>query len=265
MSNRLTPTADFVEAGHGPLVVLAHASMSNARQWSGLVEVLDDRFRLRALNLIGYGRTPAWDGASPPTLDDYADVVLSAIPPEAEGVTLIGHSFGGAVAMQAARRLGRRAARLVLIEPSIFSLLRAGGRHEAFAEIAALPADMRRLAPEAAAERFIGYWIGAAGWAATPLERKAGYARQLGLALHELGAAFADRTTLREWAEALPARTLILCAGDTTRPSREVVELLSLAGRAWEFARVPEGGHMSPLTRPALVNGIIAAFLDRPS
>lgn len=258
------PRADFIEAGTGPLVVLVHASMSGARQWSSLSQALADRFRLRALNFFGYGRTPAWPAERPPSLDDYADLVVSAVPPGARDVALIGHSFGGAVAMQAARRLGRQMAKLVLIEPSIFSLLESGGRSEAYAEIAAVATDMTRLPPEQAAERFIGYWTGGASWAATPPERQAAYVRAVDLVRHEFAAAFGSRTALREWRASLPRRTLVIAAADTKRPSREVVELLLLAGGGWEFARVPDGGHMSPLTRPQIVNPIVAAYLEHP-
>lgn len=255
--------ASYIEAGSGPLVVLVHSSMAGARQWSSLIETLRGRFRLRAINLFGYGRTPEWAAAQPPTLDDYADLVIAAIPPEAGRVALVGHSFGGAVAMQAARRLGARAAKLVLIEPSIFSLLAPCGRHEAHAEIAAVADSMTRLAPEAAAEQFIGYWTGETAWAATPPERKEAFMRGVGLVRHEFGAAFAARTTLAEWGQALPRRTLILCAAETKRSSREVVELLALAGGGWEFARVADGGHMSPLTHANLVNPLVGGFLQR--
>jgi pimeloyl-ACP methyl ester carboxylesterase len=264
MSNRRLFAADFVDAGTGPLAVLVHASMSGARQWGALAQSLQDRFRVRALNLFGYGRTPAWPAAEAPSLDDYADLVLSAIPPDARGISLVGHSFGGAVAMQAARRLGARAAKLVLIEPSLFSLLELGGRSEALAEIASVPADMARLAPEEAAERFIGYWTGPASWTGSAPERKAAYVRCVSLVLNEFRAALTSRTTLDEWRASLPRRTLVIAASDTKRSSREVVELLSLTGAGWEFARVPEGGHMSPLTQPQLVNPVIADFLDRP-
>jgi len=37
-----------------------------------------------------------------------------------------------------------------------------------------------------------------------------------------------------------------------------------LAGAGCDRAYVPEGGHMSPITRAGLVNPIIADYLDRP-
>jgi pimeloyl-ACP methyl ester carboxylesterase len=263
MSDRRLFAADFVEAGTGPLVLLVHASLSGARQWGALTDALKSRYRVRALNLFGYGRTADLPGDRPPALDDYAELVLSAIPGEARTVMLVGHSFGGAVAMQAARRLGKRAARLVLIEPSIFSLLEVSGRSEAYAEITAVARDMGLNPPEQAAQRFIDYWSGPGAWTATPEARRAAYMRGVGLVRREFGAAFGQRTTLDEWSVALPRKTLVTFAADTTRPSREIADLLSLAGAGWEFARIPRGGHMSPLTQPDLVNPVIAQFLDR--
>ncbi len=160
MSARRLFAPDYSDAGTGPLVVMLHASLSHARQWGALTAALEQRYSTRALNLFGYGRTPAWPAPAVPTLDDYADLVLAAIPAGAEDVTLIGHSFGGAVAMQAALRLGARAAKLVLLEPSIFALLEMCGRREAYAEIRSLARDAGLDPPDRAAERFIDYWSG---------------------------------------------------------------------------------------------------------
>jgi hypothetical protein len=48
----------------------------------------------------------------------------------------------------------------------------------------------------------------------------------------------------------------------TTLPIRETVELLRGAHPHWTFREIAGGGHMAPLTRPDLVNPIIAEFLD---
>lgn len=263
MSDRRLFAPDYLDAGTGPLVVLLHASLSNARQWGALTAALERRYSTRALNLFGYGRTPAWPAPAVPTLDDYADLVLAAIPAGADQVTLIGHSFGGAVAMQTARRLGARAAKLVLLEPSIFALLEMCGRRDAYAEIKALARDSALNPPEQAAERFIDYWSGPGAWAATPEPRRAAYRRGIGLVRNEFAAAFGARLMLDEWRDALPRKTLVTFAADTTRPSREIADLLSLAGAGWDFARINSGGHMSPLTRPELVNPVVAQFLDQ--
>jgi pimeloyl-ACP methyl ester carboxylesterase len=255
---------DVIEAGAGPVVVLVHSSMSGARQWARLIDELSGRFHVVAPNLFGYGGTPAWSGPCPPSLDDYAGLVTAALPPGAEGVSLVGHSFGGAVAMQAARRLGGRVKRLVLIEPSLFYLLDRHGRADAFAEISALSRDMRNDAPAspaAAAERFISYWAGLEAWGASPPERRAAFTQAVAVVMPEWEAVFAGEAGCDEWAAALPRRTLLLCAAGTARPSRELVELLAQAAPDWRVAPIAAGGHMAPLTHPHLVNPEVAAFL----
>ncbi len=256
MSDRRLFAPDYSETGTGPLAVLVHASMSGARQWNSLVEALQPHFTLRALNLFGYGRTPAWPAPAVPTLDDYAELVLAAIPAAARSVTLIGHSFGGAVAM--------RAGRLVLMGPGIFARLGVGGRADAYAEIMSVARNMGLNPPEQAAERFIDYWSGPGTWAGTPEPRRAIYVRGVGLVRNEFAAAIGARLALADWRASLPQRTLVTFAADTTRPSREIADLLALAGAGWAFARIPRGGHMSPLTRPELVNPVIVRFLEQP-
>jgi pimeloyl-ACP methyl ester carboxylesterase len=261
----MTGRVDFVEAGAGPLVVLVHSSMSGARQWPALMGDLQDRFLVRAVNLFGYGATPAWSDREPPSLDDFAALVAQSVPPTARRVSLIGHSFGGAVAMQAARRLGSRVERLVLIEPSLFYLLRAEGRHAAFAEIYALAARMHECAAigalAAAAEMFIDYWSGPETWAASSDRRRAAYVAAVPLVLDDWNACVFGDTTLAQWAKVLPERTLVVSSSTPKRPSHEIMRLLCAACPDWRFERTVEGGHMAPLTHPHLINAIVARFL----
>jgi pimeloyl-ACP methyl ester carboxylesterase len=113
---------DYLEAGSsGPVVMLVHSSVSGARQWRRLMGDLKDQFRVRAVNLFGYGNTPAWPAETIQSLDDQARLVEAALPDNADEVYLVGHSFGGSVAMKAAARLEGRVARLVLLETSILS------------------------------------------------------------------------------------------------------------------------------------------------
>ena len=126
---------DFAEAGSaGPVVILVHSSVSGARQWRRLMEDLKDQFRVRAVNLFGYGKTPPWPAEATQSLDDQARLVEAALPVDAGEVYLVGHSFGGSVAMKAAARLGGSVTKLVLLETNPFYLLAQSGRIDAFAE-----------------------------------------------------------------------------------------------------------------------------------
>ncbi|MDJ0941849.1 MAG: alpha/beta hydrolase [Kiloniellales bacterium] len=257
---------DRVEAGQGPLVVLVHSSVSGARQWRRLMADLEDRFRLVAVNLFGYGSTPAWSGPNKQTLEDQATLVEAALPDRDGRLCLVGHSFGASVAMRAAAKLGDRVARLVLLEPNPFYLLKRHGRQEAFAEIATLRSRVKKAGAArewtAAAESFADYWGGAGTWTAMPEARRAAFAEALRPNLHEWDAVMGEATALDDWAEMLPQETLVVSARRTVRPIREIVELLREACPAWRYRELAEGGHMAPLTHPDLINPIVAAFLD---
>ena len=102
---------DYLEAGSsGPVVMLVHSSVSGARQWRRLMGDLQGQFRVRAVNLFGYGKTAAWPAETIQSLDDQARLVEAALPANADEVYLVGHSFGGSVAMKAAARLEGRVA-----------------------------------------------------------------------------------------------------------------------------------------------------------
>src|SRR6185436_7670595 len=90
---------------------------------------------------------------------------------------LVGHSYGGAIALKAALGLQPRLASLVLYEPVLFSVLLADAPESAAArEIVSLRDDaighIDRHDPEAAARSFIEYWMGEGAWQATPQARR---------------------------------------------------------------------------------------------
>jgi pimeloyl-ACP methyl ester carboxylesterase len=257
---------DVIEAGGGPLVVLVHSSVSGARQWRRLIEALSPNYHVLAPNLIGYGATPPWHGARLQTLDDQADVVAAVIPDGTERVSIVGHSFGGAIAMTVARRLGARVDKLILLEPNPFALLRDNGNDAAFAEIRGVCDEVRRHAAadrwDLAAERFGDYWGGEGTWASTPAERRIAFQAALRPNLHEWDAVMGDDTPLVDWGRSLPAETVVCFDPATKRPIREIVDLLrGAAPQGWKFIEIPGGGHMAPLSRPALVNPIVERML----
>ena len=125
--------------------MLIHCSVSGIRQWRSLTEELSDRYRVRALNLYGYGATTPWPERETQTLERQARLVVAACDGLGEPVSLVGHSFGGTVALKAATLLGARVDSMVLIEPNPVYLLAQGGRDEEFAEVRALRDHVKRF------------------------------------------------------------------------------------------------------------------------
>jgi pimeloyl-ACP methyl ester carboxylesterase len=257
---------DFLEAGRGAPVVLVHSSASGNRQWRKLVERLSPCHHVIAPNLLGNGATTAWQPSRRQTIADAAQVVLGLV--EGFGLDtplqLVGHSWGGAVALQVAHVLGAQVSKLVLYEPMLPGLLKAHGRLQAAAETQALHQHMQRCGDDgnwlAAAERFVDYFNGDGAWAATPPERRQLIASLLPPNLHEWDAAMVP---MRADAFAGVSAQTLLMRGRTTRPAlTEMASVLYQRFTHWRLIDVAGCGHMAPLTHADVINAWIVDFLD---
>lgn len=261
-------TVDFLEAGSsGPVVMLLHSSVAGARQWRRLMEDLKGQFRFRAVNLFGYGRTPPWPAETAQSLDDQARLVEAALPEESGEVFLVGHSFGGSVAMKAAARLTGRVTKLVLLEPNPFYLLAQSDHMDAFAEAVEMRDCIKRGGElgewATAAEKFSNYWAGAGSWGDMSLERRAAFAEALKPNFFEWPAVMNETTSAEQWAVLLPRTTLLIYDPETVLPLREIAKILRQSCPWWTYKEVPGVGHMAPLTHPDLINPLVGSFLGQ--
>ena len=113
----------------GDTVVLLHSSASSARQWQPAVAALQAHFSVHAIDFHGHGARPDWQGGAAMTLADEVALVEPLLE-QAGGAHLIGHSYGGAVALKLATRLPALVRSVVAYEPVLFGLLHgdAGSR-----------------------------------------------------------------------------------------------------------------------------------------
>ncbi|HSS66623.1 MAG TPA: alpha/beta hydrolase [Gammaproteobacteria bacterium] len=256
---------DYADEGQGQPVILIHSSVSANRQWRSLSEALKDRYRVVAINLFGYGEATPWPGTAPLSLEAQARLVLALCEATTGPVHLVGHSFGGSVALKAAMLLGARVGCLILLEPNPFYLLEQAGRTEAFREIVRLRDHMKSVGAHGewreVAERFADYWLGDGSWRGMPEKRRAAFVESLPPNFHEWDAVMGERTPVAQW-KTLSARTLVVSDKGTRRPIREIVEIFARACPHWSFRYITGGGHMAPLIHPELINPIVREFLD---
>ena len=261
-------TIDYTDDGEGQPVVLIHSSVSANRQWRALTEALTDRYRVLAINLFGYGETTTWPGTAPQSLYAQAQLVIGLCEELGAPLHIVGHSFGGSVALKAAGILGPRVGSLILLEPNPFYLLKQSGRTDAFLESRSLRDHVKCYGAlgdwSTVAERFADYWLGDGSWSTMPEKRRAAFADALPPNFYEWDAVMEEETTIEKW-KGLTARTLVVSDADTRLPIREIVALFAKTCPHWTFHTIPEGGHMAPLTRPELINPVVRQFLDAGS
>jgi pimeloyl-ACP methyl ester carboxylesterase len=246
----------YREAGTGEPVVLLHCSSGSSAAWLPVMEHLGQGYRVLAPDLLGYGQSAPWPrhAALPP--DGELGVVEALLNAAGRPAHLVGHSYGGAVALSAARRFPGRVASLTLIEPVAFHLLRRADEPDGWREVAALAERHLALVGEghdaAAAEAFIAYWMGPKAWYQMPDAARDSAVRTAAKVAAEWRLMFAASDNLDAIA-GIETPTLLVCGGRTRTPARGVVEILRQALPRARHYEIADAGHMSPLSHPAAV------------
>jgi pimeloyl-ACP methyl ester carboxylesterase len=243
----------------GPLVVGVHGLGSSRRGWARIGEHFADRYRLVAYDQRGHGDSSV---KGPMTLqcsvDDLAEIVASLGEPVH---ALIGHSWGGAVALAGGLTLD--AARVVAIDPMLHV--------ERGVWSAQTLLEYRRMLGQPLHEREASIRLSHAALPEVEIESKLHAARRITLepivALGEENAIDAGRWDVRDLVAGYP-KPLLFALAD---PSRSVVipaQRPALLARGGDNVRVEvfEGASHS-LQRDAFDRFIpvLEEFLDRES
>jgi pimeloyl-ACP methyl ester carboxylesterase len=244
-------TAGVVGARH---LVLVHGSLDRSAGLLKLSRRLDERYRVTRYDRRGYGRS----GLHPGPFDieqqvvDLVEVVRTA--PEADGpVVIVGHSYGGNVALATADRHPDLVAGVVTFESPLswmpwWPRTSAGGDAIAW-----------RDEPEEAAERFMRRLIGDERWDRLPPSSRA--ARR-----SEGPAMIGELTDLRQaapWnAHRIRVPVLVLHGEHGHEHHRAGSEALAAMLPSASVAAVADARHFGPNTHPDRVAEIVTDFVE---
>jgi pimeloyl-ACP methyl ester carboxylesterase len=118
VASRDGTTIGYRRLGAGPPVVAIHGGLGTAASWRAVAERLADRFEFFLVDRRGRGTSGA--GTQPHSLGHEVDDARAVLAAAGPGAVVIGHSYGGAVALEAARVADRaEISRLVLYEPGV--------------------------------------------------------------------------------------------------------------------------------------------------
>ena len=253
----------YLDEGKGPCVILGHCSSASHKEWLPLIDALKADWRVLAPDFIGYGSSGLWPADKTFTGGVDVDVLLALAKKTKGRLHLVGHSYGAALALEAALKLGQRVKSLVLVEPVSFHLLRQEGRPE-WSEIEQL--GLAVLDPvakgddRAAAKAFMTYWLDRWRWWLSPDGFKVAIAATIPKVALEFTIPLNAATSLQDYAR-IEAPTLLVAGSKTRAPARAVVDLLAGALPNAELVALKGAGHMSPFTHPAELNRVILGYL----
>lgn len=259
------PDPFFREAGAGPGVVCLHSNASHSGQWRELMDRLAPDFHVLAPDGYDAGKSPVWPAGQTMRLDDEVALLEPVLERAGSPVTLVGHSYGAAVALIAALRHPGRVRALAVYEPTLFSLLEHeapspneadGIRHA----VAAAGEALDRGDMDTAARHFIDYWMGPGSWAATPAARKPAMAESIRQVRRWGDALFNDTTPLAAF-RALNVPVLYMVGQRSPASAQGVARLLCDTLPHVERLTFADLGHMGPITHTEPVNAAMVRFL----
>jgi pimeloyl-ACP methyl ester carboxylesterase len=254
---------DYDESGSGPAVVLVPGSCSTGAAWRPVIAALNGRFRCVTTSLLGYGATAERRTESDPAIRHEAEVVEAVIRQAGGAVHLVGHSFGGLVALAVAMRREVNLAGLVIVEAPAAELLRERGEVEHYRAFRNMTdmyfADFTRGNAGAIA-RMIDFYGGAGTFASWP-QRVRDYAVET------------TPVNIRDWtsafgfplsAELLAAIALPVCVirGGTSHSAVQRANALLAGGLNGTLATIDGAAHFMIATHADAVARLIAGHVD---
>ncbi|MEL6280518.1 MAG: alpha/beta hydrolase [Pseudomonadota bacterium] len=246
-------------------VLLTHSSAGSPKQWTTLEAALPPTIAPGSITLLGHATEAVWGGERPLTVAEEARAIEAAAGDAR--IHLVGHSYGGAVALRFALAHPERLLSLTLIEPSCFHLLTGDAENQPLLQeienlVARLNAGVIAGDYHGAMRLFIDYWNGLGAWDGLPERRKASFAEKAILVAHHFSGLLGDDWPLSALG-GIKAQVLILCGDRSPKPSRAVTRTLTEAIAQARHRTIRGAGHMSPLTHPDAVNPLIVEHLER--
>jgi pimeloyl-ACP methyl ester carboxylesterase len=131
----------YVEAGNGPPVILVHGSLGDYRTWTGEMDDFARKYHVIAYSLRHHYPNRWTDGEPYSMQVHLADLVALLQTLNLGPVHLVGHSYGGVIAVLLAKDHPELVRTLVLAEASLGGLV--AGNEEAKPQLAQVGATMK--------------------------------------------------------------------------------------------------------------------------
>ena len=255
---------DCQDSGAGPALLFLPGSYSTAAAWRPIQRLLEPRWRLVTTSLRGYGEST--DTRSP---DDFSmrhevKLVEALCRHIGQPVHLVGHSFGGTIALATALAARVPVASLSLFEGNPIDILRGRDGGVLYQETRrmsrAFEAAVHAGEPDAPG-RIIDFWGGSGAYAALPDAVKA-YCRQTAAVnVLDWHTAFGFKVTVSDCASLkLP---VLLVRGERANPA--MTGITAALQRCLPNARphvVEAAGHFLVSSHAPACAALLSSFLD---
>ena len=254
----------YSDSGQGEAVVFIHCSTANSRIWKRYMQ--PGNYRYLAADQWGCGRSHNWAGQIEFGLYEEARPIIKLIRNMDKAVHLVGHSYGGSVALKVAMEMPDAVKKITLIEPSSFHLLKNANntKPQLFSELQQLADNIENSVRSGnyweGMASFTNYWNGAGAWEELPFETQLKQSQRVLKVLLDFHALFNEPTTLQHY-QTLKHSVQLVYGECSPAPSQKIVQLLSDILTDVQCVCIRGAGHMSPVTHVNEVSQAVYSHL----
>ncbi len=240
-------------------VVLLHATLSSSAQLTPLARRVSATTTAILVDRRGSGGSEMADPRPVPVGRHVADVIAVLDAVGLERAALVGHSFGGVVALETAARHPDRVAAVLAWEPPYLPLADAVSRRVLASVADRVGQAYAAGGSEAAARVFLGIVSGPEAWDRLHPRQRSAIARQGTGAVADVAMEGLDPDRL-----ATIVAPTVLATGSASQPFYAPIAD-ALATRIGSATRIDLDGlrHPAPITDPARIADLVLALLDR--
>jgi len=252
-------------AGAGDPVLLLHSGGMSSRQWRRLMDYLEPSYRVLAPDFLGSGENPLWPDDEPFHFQNDVEAVERVVAGLSMPVHIVGHSYGGFIALTIAQRHPAVIRSIAVYDPVAFGVLYDPEDAEALAELRRTETDpvwtdaVHGGGP-AWMEAFVDFWNGPGSWGMLPPVTQESFLRVGKKVYGEVSTLLRDRTGRAAYG-AVTAPALLLHGAKSPLAARRVVEKLSASMPRATLHPIEGAGHMGPITHGGAVNELIARHI----
>ena len=258
---------DYEETGEGPTIVFVPGSCSTGAAWRPVIAALPGRFRCVTTSLPGYGRTAERRTSLDPSIAHEAGALEAVIRRTGGPVHLVGHSFGGLVALATVLRRRVPVETLTIAEAPAVELLRTTGEHQhyrAFQDMSDAYFAAFHGGNEEAISMMIDFYGGDGTFASWPPRVRAYAVETTPVNILDWASAFGFPLSPSMLSE-VDVPVMVMRGGTSHPAMQRVNELLSIHIRRASLVTVPAAAHFMIATHASYVAHAIARHVATPA
>ena len=250
-----------IKDGRAPSIMMLCSTGLDSRQWKNVSKLLPDR-RLICLHYLGYFPSDSWDIKNPPDILIDFKAAECLLLQEESPVDLLGHSYGGFLALKLAIKHPRRIRKISIHEPILWGCLDSTELSELRNDFGEVVETFfkEELTPEEFLEDFIDYWNESGTWYKMSEKRKINWRKLQPKILAEARFLCYDKTPSSYWNKV--KHPVFLTVGSNTPAHQfEVCRIINSSIPNIKLVEVL-GGHMGILTNNQEILPLLTEWLE---